>query len=280
MRTVRGLVLFMMLASSGVTVAQAKSIAEIDGEFDLARASMLGPRYRSDKARASAAADVARFAMVRDAALAFGVQGGYRERSLEIAARIEARAAQLDRIFPFAPLVERGRLLMPAVRFTQDEQVLHAGTLRETGRVLRVVEPARIVTMPPTWRDWLLLPTPEVVPPDDVLLPTNGEERAVWRAAITEAWRIGRLQADAVVTTQIELLQAAYLDRLRYKELLAQKMIQPPRLGQTDLGIVRADDVLRIRDTLYQVSASARFEEPSQWRPVVVPVQSKQDSAP
>ncbi|MEO7326549.1 MAG: type IV secretory system conjugative DNA transfer family protein [Dokdonella sp.] len=236
------------------------------------------PRFSNDRSRSKGAQVDARLAIVRDAALGVGVQGGYAERAREIHGRIQQRSEQLDRIWNFTPLVDNGRLLAPAVQYTHHEQVLDAAALRETGKVLRVVEPARLVTMPPTWRDWLTIATVEVAHPDDTSLPQDDAERDMWKAALADAWKVGRAQADAVFQTEIESLTNAYVDRLRYKELVAQHMIGPAKLGQTNLGIVREDDVVRIEDSIYSVGAAAHFTAPKDWRPVVRPTSPTVDA--
>ena len=249
------------------------SAPSLEGSMSLKDASDLSPRFASDRSRAKGAQADARAGIVRDAALGVGVQGGYAERAREIHDTIARRTGALDRVWNFEPLVANGRLLAPAVQFTHHEQVLDddASALRETGKVLRVTQPARLVTVPPTWRDWLTIAAVPIQRPDDTSLPQDGVERDLWTEAIEDAWKVGRAQADAVFHTQIEGLTHAYVDRLRYKELVAQRMIGPAKLGQTNLGIVREDDVVRIEDSIYSVSAVARFTPPKDWRPVVRP---------
>lgn len=233
----------------------------------------LKPVYRSDRARAQGAAAAARESIVREAGLAAGAQGGYAERAREISSVLDRRGAELDRIFAFTGLTyEGGRLLAPVVEFVEEVQAVEAdgSALRETARVLRVTQPARLVTVPPTWRDWLFMETPEVERPDDAVLPITGDEREIWSSAVAAGWDMGRLQADRVYETRLEILTTTYEGMLRYRDLAAQGVVAPAEVGRSDLGIVREDAELRIGDNLYTLKSVARFQEPKEWRAVPV----------
>lgn len=211
--------------------------------------------------------------LVRDAALALGTQGGYSERASEIRGILDRRGDQLDRIFNFAPLCRDGRVLSPVVDLVEDVLAVEAGgdAMRETARVLRVLSPARLVSTPPTWRDWMdIRPIPSVAP-DVVSLPTTSSERDVWRETVATSWALGRTQADAVFASQVDTLKRDYQGMLRYHELLNQGIVAPADVGRNDLGIVREDAELRLGDTIYVVRSPARFTPPEDWRAVVTP---------
>lgn len=219
--------------------------------------------------------------MVRDAALAMGTQSGYAERAGEIRELVDRRAQQLDRIFVFGPLCRDGRVLAPVVELVEDVLAVedNGTAMRETARVLRVVQAARLVTVPPTWRDWLTIRPPELSPPDAIAFPASARERSIWQAAIKESWGVGRHHADAVYQTQLEELKQAYEGMLRYHELLAQGVIAPAEVGRADLGIVRQDAELRIGDTIYTVRAPAKFQESTQWKATATPRDSQESLA-
>lgn len=268
------LALWMQLALCVASSAWSDGVAaarERDPAPALSAAQELAPRYRSTRAREAAAKELARVGIVRDAAHVYGVAVGYAARAAEIRRDLDSRAAQLDTIYAFNGLVEGGRLLAPSVSFADQVMAIEGdgSQMRETARVLRVEEPARLVSVPPTWRDYLTIGAPEVDRPDDVLLPTNSEEREVWAEAVAEGYDVGRAQAELVLETQVSLLTATYEGMLRYRNLVAQGVIAPAKVGQTDFGIVREDDVLRIQDRVITVTEPARFTDSSRWRPVV-----------
>lgn len=267
-RFLRVVAVVAALTMSSVAAAEMAVAPASQGEM-----AGLKPLYRSDRARAQGAAAAARESILREAGLAAGAQGGYAERAREISALLARRATELDRIFSFTGLTyEGGRLLAPVVEFVEEVQAVEAdgSALRETARVLRVTQPARLVTVAPTWRDWLFMETPEVERPDDAVLPTTGDEREVWAAAVADGWSMGRLQADRVYETRLEILTTTYEGMLRYRDLVAQGVVAPAEVGRSDLGIVREDAELRIGDNLYTLKSVARFQEPKQWRAVPV----------
>ncbi len=146
--------------------------------------------------------------------------------------------------------------------------------MRETARVLRVLSPARLVSTPPTWRDWMdIRPIPSVAP-DAVSLPTTSRERDVWEETVASSWALGRTQADAVFASQVDTLKRDYQGMLRYHDLLNQGIVAPADVGRDDLGIVREDAELRLGDTIYIVRSPARFTAPEGWRAVVTPSES------
>lgn len=228
---------------------------------------------RSARTISADAARQARFSVVREAGLVVGVDAAYKERAIELRSHLQSVAADLDRIYNFAPLVDNGRLLVPSVELVKDVSAIEGdgSLLRETGRVLRIVEPARLVTTLPTWRDWLSVwqtaaGDAAAERPVDAALPQTREERDVWRSALDEAWVVGRRQADAVFRAELDALTESYLGRLRYRILVEQRIIRPAALGQSDFGIVRESDSVRIEDKLFSIRDAAVFASPSDWR--------------
>lgn len=238
-------------------------------------AALQGLQPRSERAALAEASRSLRDDILREAAQAAGVQGGYRERNAEIAAHLSRTAPELDGVFNFAPLVQQGRLLVPAVEWVREVSAveLDGSQLRETASVLRIVEEARLVSVPPTWRDYLssVSPAGRIERPADDFLPRDARERAIWATAVAEAWDVGRRQAEAVYRSELATLSAAYQGRILYLSLVNSGVVDPASLGQVEFGIVREDTELRIDDRLFNVRDAARFAEPTDWRALVRP---------
>ena len=110
-------------------------------------------------------AEEKRHAAMRLAALGFGSRAGLARRGWEIAGLLDRHAARLSGIYRFRDLMlnESGfAVLPPAVAETRDAFRLGRGQAQAATakRVLRIVEPARIVGAPPGWRDYLSRPGP------------------------------------------------------------------------------------------------------------------------
>lgn len=270
----------LILAATLAAAVHAAAAGERPASSSLDDLSALTPRSQREQTRD--AQEELRAEIVRDGGLVAGTQGGYSQRAGEIHAILARRAGELDRIYNFVPLMfESGRVISPVIELVDDVQAVEGdgSALRETNRVLRVVRPARLVTAAPTWRDYLTIGSAKLERPDDGVLPRSGSERDIWRSAVAEGWAQGRRQADLVYQTQLEELTQAYEGMLRYRDLLAQGMIEPAKVGQSDLGIVRQDGELRIGDTLYTLKAGARFSDPKAWRPVVTPSTGSESSS-
>jgi len=261
-------------SSSAETLSRSLDRTEVGAQQKgLAYYAGLTRRFGSPKSAQKAAEKSARLMLVSDAALTLGVHGGYRERAMELHRLIEDSASTLDAVYGFGALIERGRLLVPSVEFSEraSEVERDGSQLRETARVLRVREPARLVTAPPTWRDYFHFRNLdlEVELPDDTLLPQSSDERTVWETNIALGWLTGREQAEGVFAADLETLTQSYIGRLRYRMLVAQQILAPAEIGHTDFGVVQEADVLRIEDQLFAVKEAARFLPASGWKPIV-----------
>ena len=139
---------------------------------------------------------------MRAAALAFGSQGGLARRGWEIARMLERHGPKLSAVYRFRDLMlhYHGFTVMPPVlaetgrAFRLDRDGARAASAR---RVLRIVEPERIVSAVPQWRDFLMRDWPEAVPPAAILYPRDEAEARQWRRWLREGWRHGTaLAAD------------------------------------------------------------------------------------
>ncbi len=262
--TSRLLALALASATCGLNVVAAERLPTMS--------DLMALDASSAERLALAGESLLRETLVRDAALSMGTQGGYAERAAEIKMILVRQGPQLDRVFNFAPLTHGG-VIAPVVELVEDVLAVEGDghAMRETARVLRVIESAHLVTVPPTWRDWLSIDPVAPKTPDAVAFPKSARERAIWKSAITESWTVGRRHADAVYQTQLAELTRAYQGMLRYHELLEQHIISPAEVDRSDLGIVREDAELRIGDVIYTVRSPAKFNEASHWEPVVVP---------
>lgn len=205
-------------------------------------------------------------------ALRVGVAGGYRFRARAINRLLESRAGELDRIWVFAPLLVEGRLLPPVIGAVDESVALDAagGVLRESARAYRVVASSRLVTRPPTWRDYLRVPEREVPGADPVLLPRDGDERARWARAVARGWKEGVRQAELEFAGAAARLERDYLGVLRARELMARGVLVAPHLDVARRAVVADGEGLRIDDAVWRVTRPEAFEaEASRWRVLV-----------
>ena len=106
-------------------------------------------------------AEEKRHSAMRLAALGFGARAGLARRSWEIGVMLERLSAPLSAIYRFGDLMLTGQgftVLPPVLAETRQAFRLGLGQDRAASarRVLRIVEPERIVSAAPHWRDYLV----------------------------------------------------------------------------------------------------------------------------
>ncbi|MDR2421815.1 MAG: type IV secretion system DotC family protein, partial [Deltaproteobacteria bacterium] len=173
-----------------LTAAPAWAAGRVDSQKELERLLSLKPQKDP--------LDVIKNQTLAQAAFNVAKETGARVRYAEILELIEPRAAELDDVFDFEPLVSRkGRLILePPVISAIAEAVSFKGAdqARDQGLTYRLVRSGRFLSAVPHWRGYLTPPLYEKLPePDGVhgsLLPENGPERELWRQEILKGWSV------------------------------------------------------------------------------------------
>ena len=188
MRT--GAVVFLLLLMA-VPVRAAAPPPDLEALYEFAPASSVAIPFAEEK----------RHSAMRLAALGFGARAGLARRSWEIGVMLERLSAPLSGIYRFGDLMlsEHGFTVLPPV-LAETRQAFRLGLGQDRAasarRVLRIVEPERIVSVAPHWRDYLLRSWRTPAPPAAVLFPRTGPETAAVAAmagrglgARNGAWR-------------------------------------------------------------------------------------------
>ena len=215
----------------------------------------------------------------RLAALAYGSQGGLARRAWEIARTVGRSAGALDRTYDFAALLlERGgfRVLPPVLGETRQAYRLEPDGRRATAaqRVVRIVEPARIVSAAPTWRAWLLRDWEAPKRPADVLFPRTGAERSRWRGWIAEGWAEGARLADDIFAADLDALDSAFEGLVLWHRLHMAGMVSAPVLDLDASDVSGGGRLMRIDESWLAVAGDARLRpDPALWRPLSAPAE-------
>ena len=141
-------------------------------------------------------AEEKRHSAMRLTALGFGARAALARRSWEIGVMLERLSAQLSAIYRFGDLMltEQGFTVLPPV-LAETRQAFRLGLGQDRAasarRVLRIVEPERIVSAAPHWRDYLVRSWRTPAPPAAVLFPRTGPETTLWRQWLAEGWAHG-----------------------------------------------------------------------------------------
>ena len=215
-----------------------------------------------------------RSSAMRAAALAFGSRAGLARRGWEIAAMLERHAPRLSAIYRFRSLTMRkdGFTVMPPVLAQTDRAFrLEKSGRRAAGakRILRIVEPERIVSAVPRWRDYLMRVWPEAEPPAAILFPRNEAESVLWRRWLREGWEHGTALADDIFAADLDRLNGVFEGLVQWRRANLAGMVSAPSLKTERIAVSGHGRLVRIGETLARLGAPARFElRPGEWKPL------------
>ena len=202
---------------------------------------------------------------VRLAALGFGARAGLARRGWEIAAMVERHGARLSAIYRFGDLMlrEGGFEILPPVL----AETRRAFRLERTGaraasaeRVLRIVEPARLVSAAPHWRDWLHRPWLAAEPPAAVLFPRDAREDALWRRLLAEGWSEGTALADDIFAADLDRLNRTFEGVILWHRLHRTARVTAPGIEIDRAGVSGHETLMRIAAASARIARAARFE--------------------
>lgn len=211
---------------------------------------------------------------LKEAALSFGARGGLAKRTYEIRKELDVRGRYLDKVFDFSHLLiaaPSGLLIEPpVVSESMNAMLIDVGgqTAAVSDRIFNIIRNARIVSAPRTWRTYLEREWGEVMPPPDILLPKDDEEREIWEEHVAKGWKSGYEQADEIFAEDLALLTSDFEGMIRYKMLLTQGMISPPYALQVDRGVTGGGDEMKIGDRAVQITGVPELMTGAEeWRP-------------
>ena len=228
------------------------------------------PKKPDDRVRKRALREAAQ----KKAALSWGAQTGYAKKT-ELRNRwLIAHAQDLDRIFSFRPfLAENEHVLLPSVdsgrrAFKLETATTSAGTLVS----YRIREPARLVSIPPTFRDYLVLSPGVPKKVAALLLPRNAKEKKRWKEWTDRGWKAGEKLSERAFRIGSRRLVRAIEGRIRFYELSLAGQIDRPDWARSPATALRTGEVLEIGDTVLRITRPARFTSSDKWKPLSVEV--------
>ena len=203
---------------------------------------------------------------IREAARLVTFQTAMSWRYGQLVAETERYSAVMDTAFNFAPLMltQGEALIMPPLltRAGASMRIEDNATATAAKTTYELLEPARYIAVVPNWREFLMaddFPSPEE--PNPALLPKNAEERAIWRAAVREAWAQGLAEADQLYADNVSRMARSYRGVMLYHLLTAQHLLSRVNTASADLGTRRSDNgnKLNIGQKVYRITAPSAF---------------------
>jgi len=210
---------------------------------------------------------------LEDTAMSLGAQGGLSWSSRIIDKRLEKDKWYLETIYNFNGMMLSHGVIPPVLEEGDNSLNLDdPNTIRVADKTYKIVAQARFATTPPHWRDylWMAYPDPEI--PNKVLLPKTKVESKIWRHAIRVGWENGVQQSYSIFQQNLARLKRDYRGMILYRKLLAERMITPPFVAKTELGITGNGTDMRINDQVLRIVESPKLQTDSNgWRAIVVP---------
>ena len=213
-----------------------------------------------------------RASAVRLAALGFGARAGLARRTWEIGAMLDRHGPRLSAIYRFGDLVlrEDGFTVLPPVlaETRRSFRLERAGTRAASARrVLRILEPARLVSAAPDWRDWLERSWLPAEPPAAVLFPRDSRD-ARWRSLLAEGWAKGVALADDIFAADLDRLNRTFEGVVLWHRLSRAGMLTAPGIEVERAGVSGHETLMRIGAASAKIARSARFQlDAGRWAP-------------
>ncbi len=244
---------------------QAKDMQELL-DLDAAKARSWQEKQNPDKEDKDSGNDslTLRERMVRDCARTISFQKACALRYQELNKACEERADLLGSIFSFSSLLIDGHILPPVLGFAGPVHTLHdkdsASTVDET---YTIRAQARIVSIAPSWRDYLTqnFEALEIRPE---CLPKSSKERSIWQEAVRSGWAEGRAQAEEVFQQNMERLTADYRGMLKFSMLYKRGLVSLPVMAKGHIPIRVGKTTLDINQTVFRLTRQSLFQNPQE----------------
>ncbi|PCH57857.1 MAG: type IV secretion system protein DotC [Legionellales bacterium] len=205
---------------------------------------------------------------LRDTALSVGARGGLAWRAKQINSILSRQEHLLYRIFNFHCLLLDDNILPPVLVSGKNILQLHGdGIIRIADQSYRIIQQAKFVTNPPTWRKYLWMHFSQPETPNRTLLPQNKIERAIWQKHVAVGWLSGIKQADTIFTSNLGRLKRDYQGIIRYHNLLAQHIVSKPFVAKASFGITGNGKEISINDQLLRITDFPSLQtDSSKWQ--------------
>ena len=202
---------------------------------------------------------------LRETALQVGSQAALAQRTRAQNAEVEPFAPWLTEIYRFDQLLsEQGLVLPPIVIEARRHAEVNGVQLTKIEQSYQMIENARVVSAPPTWREYLIAAAyPPPVRPEGALLPQNPAEERLWTDAVSRGWEQGEQQAWLAFRARVGELHRAFLGRVRYLVLLERRMVTAPAVRVARRGVRLDRNELLIGRTQITLSRIPHFRGPA-----------------
>ena len=181
---------------------------------------------------------------IYEAAYTVALQTAVKQRYTGINNVLESLDKELDRAFNFTPLMMYGNRLMPPI-------VTQAGTsfdLRSpklavgSDKTFRIFKDARIVSLAPSWRDYMYKEFGVIESINRLLSPKDETEQQLWRRAVLAGWSEGQSQAHKIFKINLNRLVRDYNGVIQFLLLADQGVMSKPQLAAGNHSVQESEE--------------------------------------
>lgn len=197
---------------------------------------------------------------LKSIALKLGVSAGLSSQFKIYEKTLEDKSAELDKIYDFEKLKLSPGVLPPVLSqgFSnyekESDNVVHI-----SDKNFKIEEPARMVSVYPTWRDYLKLNIQVADIPAANFMPKTSAEKRLWDKTVKEGWEIGVKQASELWETSFAKLDRDYEGMILYKQLLAANAITPTVVATANLGVTGDGTQMSVNHKVVKITNHAEF---------------------
>lgn len=222
-----------------------------------------------------------RMQTISDRGFKVGAQYGYIDRIKKIQEQLQHRSKELDKIYNFSYLMSMSSdssaemyLVPPIVAQQNDVKVLDAknNTLTMMGKVQSIITPARLVTTPLDWRQYLIFSAePEKTKIPESVMPVNDAEKAVWKKAVDKGWSEGEQVAEREMLSRFESLYRDAAGILWFNRLVEENKMEKPKLVMTRTAVAGDKNQLIENKVTYRIVTDSSMNlDTEKWKPLVL----------
>ena len=210
-----------------------------------------------------------RGAAMRSAAMAYGAQSGFAWETTVRNHWLLQHAALLDKVFTFRPFIDGNHVLVPSIVVGRRDFSLGGRQLADrTDISYRIQRRARIVSLPPTYRSYLVLPTPPPHPINPILYPRTSREKENYKRWVLIGWSQGTALSDRMFQINTRRLVRALEGRIRFDELNVSGEIEREIWSRSPAMTHRTSRTLDVGTTVLRITRDARFTSRARWQPL------------
>lgn len=198
-------------------------------------------------------------------AMRFGSQSALYQRGFKYQELLNKNKYELDRIFNFSPLLLAGGRVIPPIIVESDNLAMVEDdyTRRTVKKSYKIIEQAKVVSVPLNWREYLIYSLSQPTLPSKYSLPIRGNEREerIWANGVAQGWEAGLKQANNIMMQSIRKIERDYIGMIRFHIMLQKNMVSSPIQSNLNLGVTGDDETLNIGETVFEVIETPKFNK-------------------